>query len=359
MPVKNTIAAKIAEPNINALRREIDADELKILPRDVSPRQYFRGSKNGRNFIVMLYPDVSAQSKAELQNFIKIGRWLNENGIKAPELYEINEKKTYALFEDLGTQSFGNLIRADKTKMPDLYKRATETLILLKKSKYNGDLPQYKNSGIYAKRRQMIDYYVALLKGEEPKQQTIEDFLSAWEQIESDLPPCPQGFIHGDYHLENIIFAAQEKGLRQCALIDYQDALYGPLPYDLLNLLEDARMDVPQKIKNTMITLYCAKMSAQQKEAFMSWYTILAAQFHGRVLGLFIKLAAEQNRDSYLIHIPRLQNYMAMALNDPILQPLKEFFNKEGVDFKPLKDLDGQEIRNRFQQINNSKMNKT
>ena len=115
--------------------------------------------------------------------------------------------------------------------------------------------------------------------------------------------------------------------------------------------LEDARVDVPQQIKKDMINRYCAKMNDHQKENFIKWYTVLAAQFHGRVLGLFIKLAAEQNRDSYLVHIPRLQRYFSDALNDPLLKPLKQFFDKEGVDFKPLNDLDGQEIRNRFQNL--------
>ncbi len=351
MPVKNSIAAKIAEPNINALRNEIGAQDLKMLPRDVSPRQYFRGKKDGRNFILMLYPEANKESRDELQHFIKLGKWLNENGMKAPELYDLNLEKAYALFEDLGTQSFGDIIRADKTKAPELYKKATDTLIALKNAKYSGELPQYNRSKIYENRRQIMDYYVAFTQEKKPDENCVDEFIAAWKDIENTLPACPQGVVHGDYHLENIIFVAQEKGIKQCALIDYQDALHGPLPYDLLNLLEDARVDVPQQIKKDMINLYCAKMNDHQKENFKKWYTVLAAQFHGRVLGLFIKLAAEQNRDSYLVHIPRLQRYFSDALNDPLLKPLKQFFGKEGVDFTSLNDLDGQEVRNRLQNL--------
>lgn len=351
MPLSNTIAAKIAEPNIIALRNEIGAQDLIALPRDVSPRQYFRGTKNGQKFILMLYPHADKESRAELQHFIDLGKWLNENGVKAPELYEVNISKAYALFEDLGRQSFGDIIRNDNAKSSDLYQKATDVLIKLKSANYKGDLPQYKRSKIYENRRQLLEYYVAYIKGEKTTESTICEFTAAWDEIEKSLPQCRQGFVHGDYHLENLMFVAEGKGTKQCALIDFQDALYGPLPYDLLNLLEDARVDVPQKIKKDMINKYCAKMTAKEKENFIKWYTVLAAQFHGRVLGLFIKLAAEQGRDSYLIHIPRLQKYFAKALNDPLLKPLKDFFDKEGVDFTPLNALDGQEIRNRFQNM--------
>ncbi len=330
--------------DIYALKFQIGADELYALPRDVSPREYFRGVKDGQKIILMLYPQANDANRAELLEFIRIGKWLNSNGIKSPELIEKNNEKCFALFEDLGDVSFGKALHQNILNPNDLYTMATDVLCVLRDAKPL-TLPSYRDGRVHENRRQLIDYYVTFLLGARQDEAMVQDFLAVWDGIEAELPPCSQGFVHGDFHLENVIYRPDERGVNRCGVIDFQDALYGPLPYDLVNLLEDARVSVAHDIKVDMIARYCANMSAGEQRVFRSWYRVLAAQFHGRVLGLFIKLAAEQGRDSYLIHIERLQNYMMESLNDPLLAPLKAWFKKEGVDFAPIKDLHGDRIR--------------
>ncbi|MDH5723786.1 MAG: phosphotransferase, partial [Alphaproteobacteria bacterium] len=171
------------------------------------------------------------------------------------------------------------------------------------------------------------------------------EFFKIWDDIESALPPCPQGFVHGDFHLENMILQENAEGYRKCALIDYQDAFLGPLSYDLVNLLEDARISVPQDLQQDILADFCGGMNDNEKENFLNWYRVMGTQFHCRVLGLFIMLAAEQGRDEYLVHIPRLQNYVLEALKHPVLSPFKDWCIKEGLDFKPVKSLNGEAIR--------------
>lgn len=336
----------------NSLAREIGVDVLEPLPRDVSPREYFRGRKGERDFILMLYPDASAPHRKEMLGFISLGAWLGQQGIKTPALYEKDERQCYALFEDLGVQSFGACLRDGSVNQGELYTLATDVLKILRQAEELPDgLPLYKDSRIHENRRQIIDYYMPLLRKERPDDRAVQSYLSVWDEIETALLPCPQGFVHGDYHLENMIYVTHEIGVKRCGLIDYQDALYGPLPYDLVNLLEDARIDVPQDLRTAMIDRYCTGMSARDKAAFLDWYRVLGTQFHCRVIGLFIKLSAEQGRDSYLAHIDRLQTYILNALEDPILSPLKLWFEKEGVDFGSIKDLDGDIIRKFFRNI--------
>ncbi len=308
------------------------------IPGDVSPRKYYRGKMDGRNVILMQYPSPDKKTRGELINFIKITDWLQKQGIKSPEILQHSDAECAAIIEDLGAKSFGDLYQENPKHF---YACATNTLIKLKNTK-PPELPNYQETGIYRKRRQFIDYYATY---QLEKRIDADEFWDVWKEIESDLPPCPQGFVHGDYHLENMIYTQD----RQCALIDFQDAFIGPLPYDLLNLLEDARVDVPKDIRNTMIEKYCADI--EDKESFMNWYAILSAQFHGRVLGLFIMLAAEQGRDKYLVHIPRLQNYMYENLKNPILRPLKSWFDKQGLDFEKPLDLDGNRIRKTFKTL--------
>ncbi len=315
--------------NINEL------GNLEPLARDVSPREYFRGD----GFILMTYPDATPEHRAELLEFIRIGEWLSDNGIKTPDLYDLDKENCKATFEDLGKVSFGKYLQENPSSREELYILATDILKKLSTIGAPDNLPLYKDSKIHENRRQLIDYYSPVLGNNAD----MQGYIDAWQEIESSLPSCPQGFIHGDYHLENLMYVDGT-----CALIDYQDALYGGLPYDLVNLLEDARVDIPKDLRAAMIDRYCEGMNASGKDIFLKWYRVLGTQFHCRVLGLFIKLAAEQGRDSYLIHIPRLQNYISGALQDPLLSPLKAYFEKQGVDFTPIKDLNGRIIREIF-----------
>lgn len=335
-----------------SLQNEIGAELLSALPRDVSPREYFRGKKQGREFVLMLYPDATKAHLEEMLNFINIGSKLNMVGLKTPELYESNKQRCYSLFEDLGEESFGAYLRSNPKKREYIYELATDVLSVIGANQcLSNNLPLYNQSRINENRRQIVDYYMALQNENITSEKTVKSYLSIWEDIESRLAPCPQGFVHGDFHLENMIHVAHETGVRRCGLIDYQDALSGPLPYDLVNLLEDARVDVPNELRAKIIERYCKGMNAQDKSIFLDWYRVLGTQFHCRVIGLFIKLSAEQGRDSYLVHVNRLQSYISDGLQNPILLPLKLWFKKEGVDFDSINDLDGDIIRKVFRNI--------
>ncbi len=333
------------------LARELGVERLERLPRDVSPRQYFRGYKEGQRFVVMFYSDVNDDSIRELKEFIRIGEWLKGQGLKCPELLGQNEGRGYALFEDLGQTSFGKRIQQGKTDKKMLYSQAVDVLKVLYNARPPAGLLEFKQTRIYQNQRQIVDYYMPFKRGIRSEEGLLESYRSVWQEIESSIPPCSLGFVHGDYHLENLMYLEQESGIEQCALIDYQDAFLGPLPYDLVNLLEDARVDIPEDLRQKMIVRYCETMSGEEKDTFLKWYRVLGTQFHCRVIGLFIKLAAEQGRDEYLIHISRLQAYIRSAMQDPLLYPIRAWFEKQGLDFEPINDLDGNLVRKAFQDI--------
>lgn len=338
--------------NLDSLIREIGCDSIVPLARDVSPREYFRVMKEGQSYVLMLYPDANEAHQAELNAFIRIDEWLVAQGISAPQIHMVNHDKCYALLEDLGALSFGGALRdGGVLSQSDLYALGGDVLRRLARATPPHNLPHYGESRIHANRRQLIDYYFPLETGKRHGDDLVAQYYAVWDEIEASLPPCPQGFVHGDFHLENLMLRPQYDGLARCALIDFQDALSGPLPYDLVNLLEDARVDVPQSIRSNVLDAYCSDMDDATRDAFLKWYRVLGTQFHGRVIGLFVKLAAEQGRDQYLVHVPRLQEYIQNGVNDPVLAPLKAWFAKVGVDFSSIKDFNGAEIRRVFQNL--------
>lgn len=337
--------------DLTALARDVGCESLVPLPRDVSPRQYYRGTQKGRSVVVMTYP-LTVESGAELRQFIRLARWFAQKGIKTPAVYAEDMMKNRAVLEDLGDTSFGRALRqgADRT---ELYTLAADALRHLRGAGVPDNLPPFEHGRIRRNVRQMADYYIAFTRGQASPEALAKGFLEVWNKIEKSLPPCPRGFLHGDYHLENLMLLQKGEGTARCAIIDFQDALEGPIPYDLVNLLEDARMDVPDDLAQTLIARYCQGMAAKEEELFRLWYRVLGTQFHCRVIGLFIKLAAEQDRDEYLIHINRLQNYIKKGIEHPALAPLKGWLAKEGVDFAPIKDLNGPEIRGKFRIMDN------
>lgn len=339
--------------DLDAIAIELGCEEITPLARDVSPREYFLAVKSGVNYVLVFYHEANEASRKELQSFKNIDEWLLLQGLKAPTIHHINMQHCYALLEDLGRVSFGRALHegVDGFYQDRLYMLGCDVLKTLKTANPPNNLPHYSESRIHGNRRQIIDYYFPLKLGKLGNEEIVAQYYDVWNEIERSIQLCPQGFVHGDFHLENLMVCAGEEGVKQCAIIDFQDALLGPLPYDLVNLLEDARIDVPQSLKQSMLMRYCEGMSDEERDIFQKWYRILGTQFHGRVLGLFIKLAAEQRRDKYLIHINRLQDYIQKGLEDPLLAPLKAWFDKQGVDFFPIKDLNGDGIRTVFQNI--------
>lgn len=297
---------------------------------DVSPRRYYRVSGKGTQAILM---DASAaEDRGEIFDFIRIAGWLNEAGLKAPEIFEAAPEDGFLILEDFGDISFGAALATENPAL--LYETARSVLAhMARQNVANLGLPDFFDSAIYKKRDQFIKWYAPLVRP--GAQNTLDGYRSAWAEIEAALPPCPQGFVHGDYHAENLmrIPGATLPGLKSLGILDFQGALYGPLPYDLGNLLEDARRDISSEIRDAALSGY--------DEPFLLWYRVLTTQFHCRVAGLFVKLAAEQGRNEYLIHLPRLRRYIAEALDMPVLAPLKYFLEQEGLHTDVPPDLSG------------------
>lgn len=302
---------------------------------DASTRAYFRVSKSDKVAILM---DCSGDPDSKIREFVKVAAWLRGGGLAGPEIYESDLVKGFLLLEDFGSVSFRRAIDSGGDKK-FYYGLATDVLHETRAHNCDIGLPGYRDSKIHKGRRRVIDWYLPIVKQAKHPDGAVEAYLAAWDEIERGLPACPQGFLHADFHLENLMACEGAKGLAQCGLIDFQDAVIGPLPYDLLNLLEDARVDVPDDLRAAMTARYTEGFSPTEKEAFRAWYRVLATQFHCRVIGLFVRLAIVDGKTQYLVHIPRLERYIREALKEPLLRPLRAFFGEIGLDFSGVNDL--------------------
>lgn len=263
-----------------------------------------------------------------LYDFIRIDEWLRSISLNAPEIYEADVQAGWAMLEDFGDTSFKTAL-AQGADAQILFGLGADILKHWADQKSPPDLPNYYDSHVHRRHRRVIDWYAPLIRGAANPAGLAQDYLNIWRDIESGMSPAKQGFLHIDFHCENLMWLGDQQGLARCGLLDFQGAMHGPLAYDLANLLEDARIDVDAGIK--------AKILSSYDESTQLWFRILATQFHCRVIGQFIKLAVE-GKDQYLKHIPRLQNYLVQGLQDPVLAPLAAWFKAQKIDFTQAPD---------------------
>ncbi|MCF8495415.1 MAG: phosphotransferase [Alphaproteobacteria bacterium] len=291
---------------------------------DMASRRYVRVQKQGRTAVLMEnYGETPGHSPAD---FIRIGNWLRSVGVRAPEIYEVNEGAGLILLEDFGDLSFKKALNqgADPKK---LYLKAVEILTRLQKQNCPLDLPLYHESHVHKRHRRVIDWYLPATRQHQNSDGVAEAYLAAWNDIEKNLPASPHGFLHIDYHAENLMCLPDG----EIGVLDFQGAMRGPVAYDLGNLLEDPRCEIPPALR--------AELLEDKDESFKAHYRVLTTQFHCRVIGQFIQLAVRQDKPRYLAFVPVTARYLHEALKDPLLSPLRRFFDDLSLDFSAQKDL--------------------
>ena len=176
------------------------------------------------------------------------------------------------------------------------------------------------------------DWFLPLLSGQPTPPQKRESYQRIWETVFDSLPTPAITLVLRDFHVDNLMAIPADEPLRQIGLLDFQDALVGPVAYDLMSLLEDARRDLPSLLVNSMRERYLQAMPLLDLENFQLWYRILAAQRHCKVAGIFSRLAIRDDKPQYLNHIPRVLGLLQSHLEDPLLRPLGDWLRGCGIN---------------------------
>jgi hypothetical protein len=133
-----------------------------------------------------------------------------------------------------------------------------------------------------------------------------------------------------DFHSPNLIWLDQRPGIGKVGLIDFQDTVLGPAAYDLVSLLQDARIDVPEPIELALLTRYIkarrASGEAFDPAGFAGQYAIMSAQRNTRLLGTFARLNRRDGKPQYLRHQPRIWTYLCRSLAHPALARARAWY---------------------------------
>jgi aminoglycoside/choline kinase family phosphotransferase len=194
-------------------------------------------------------------------------------------------------------------------------------------------LPGYDAGAMLIEASLLIDWLWPALHGEDTPPGLAEEFAALWRPHLALAEKADLGWVLRDYHSPNLMWLPDRDGIKRVGILDFQDALRGPLAYDLVSLLQDARLDVPEALERELFARYCAARGAQNKtfsgDRFASLYAMLGAQRNSKILGIFARLAKRDGKRGYLAHIPRVARYLERDLAHPDLAELRRFYARE------------------------------
>jgi len=233
------------------------------------------------------------------------------------------------LIEDFGDATYTQLLASGKDE-GELYHLATDTLIELHRcfSDRFGILP-YDDTRLLNEAALLVDWFLPAVRGEATPRAVRQEYLDLWRAAISVAREVPETLVLRDYHVDNIMHLPHRHGTAACGLLDFQDAVIGPISYDLVSLLEDARRDVSPTVTAECFDRYLAAFPKLDESAFRASYAILGAQRSSKVIGIFVRLDRRDGKSTYLKHIPRVFQWLEGNLRHPLLSDMKIWFDRE------------------------------
>ena len=290
------------------------------LTGDASARRYFRLRQAGQSAVLM---DASRNLES-VPPFLQLNQHLQQLGFSVPVILARNTEQGFLLLEDFGDDTFTRLLDSGGDA-ERLYALATEVLIALHQH------PQAIPAGLRAYHpEKMLEDIELFLEWRTPtiSEAGRAEFRAVWQEVLPLAHQVPASLLLRDYHVANLMLLPAREGVRQAGLLDFQDAYQGPITYDLMSLLEDARRDVSEALREKMRARYLVAFPTLDPSAFATSLAILAALRHTRVLAIFERLSRRDGKRDYRrLHSPRVEAMLQRALRHPILAGVKRWFH--------------------------------
>ena len=301
----------------------LNSEDFTITPAssDASFRRYFRVSQAELTWIVMDAPP----SQEDIAPFIKVSQFLNSQSLHVPNIIAQNSKMGLLLLSDLGTQPYLDML--NNHSADNLYRDAIDSLIKIQCSDPTGiDLPRYDSKLLQTELNLFPEWFL-----ERHFELSPPAFLQPlFDTLIDNALSQPQSVVHRDYHSRNLMVDAKHNP----GIIDFQDAVIGPITYDLVSLLRDCYISWPEDKLEAWIHYYFS--ATQQHEllpncditTFTRWFDLMGLQRHLKVLGIFCRLNYRDNKPNYIDDLPQTLRYVLQVCRRyDNLQPLADFLS--------------------------------
>ena len=315
---------------------------LRIASADASFRRYLRvDTQAGASLIVMDAPP----DKENCEPFVKVAKLMQSAGLKAPEVLAWHEAQGFMLLTDLGDQT---MMSAIDVKNPQanhaLYMQAVDALIAWQLSSKAGVLPPYDEALLNRELSLFPDWYLAQHRQIDVQGKIRNTLDSTFKMLVTRNLASPSVFVHRDFMPRNLMMPTG----RDAALgvLDFQDAVYGPVTYDVASLMRDAFLTWEEDFVLDVTIRYWEKARKAGLLDFEDWHQDfgvfyravewMGLQRHLKVAGIFARLTLRDGKEKYLADAPRFIAYIRSTAARyielrPLLRLIEEVEGKDGV----------------------------
>lgn len=273
--------------------------KLRQIAGDASFRRFFRVCVSDKTFVLVDAPP----DKNENEAFVKYNQLFKK--INTPDFYSVNLDGGFFLEEDFGEESL--FIRVKKKVDMAIYKKAIDNLVDFQKLSRSGMLPVCSREILELEMNRFIEWY---------REKYLRKFFNEKERwlwqnligrVVERILKQRNVYVHRDYHSKNIMVLSNG----ELGIIDYQDALFGPVTYDLVSLLKDAYLRLTPEQADELLNYYLKRSGLKiEKREFVKDFDYVGLQRHVKILGTFARLSLRDDKHGYLKDIPLVREYI-------------------------------------------------
>ncbi len=271
---------------------------------------------------------------------VAINDYLGGLGYSAPEVHDADIRSGLAFIEDLGSNVFDKMI-ARGVDMREPLQAAVDVLADMAVRIWPNSIPlrggpahhvrPYDHAAMLIEVDLLPSWYWPHMKQTALQHDVNAGFKSIWQELLTKIPAENPVWNLRDFHSPNLLWLPERQGLRRIGIIDSQDCVMGHPAYDLVSMLQDARIDIDFQITDGLFEYYCSlreKSGNFDVREFTRSYAILGAQRATKILGIFARLFKRDGKPAYLKHMPRVKRHLARNLSHPDLHHLKAWYDQ-------------------------------
>ena len=282
------------------------AFNLKPASEDASFRTYHRLFLKNKTFIVMDAPPEQENCKA----FIKITKKLRACDVNVPIIHNVNIEQGFLLLSDLGNDLYLN--KLNKSSIYELYSDALSTLVAIQVLVNVGGVDEYDKSLLISEMNLFREWLIEKHLNIKLSDSQVKILTILFDLLVNNALQQPKVFVHRDFHSRNLMVTKENNP----GVIDYQDAVYGPISYDLVSILKDCYIKWPKEEIDKWVDFYLNKLYEEKaqyrinRDEFVRWFDLMGVQRHLKASGIFARLSHRDGKHNFLEDIPRTLSYI-------------------------------------------------
>lgn len=294
--------------------RVLECGECSLEPAsgDASLRRYWRIGLDGRSFVLMDAPPLAE----DIERFVRIAGRLRALGLNAPKVYAQEPREGFILLGDLGTQLYLDVL--EEGNVDRLYGDALAALAAIQACASTEGLPLYDGPFFRREMELFREWLLIRYLDWEPSDAENAVLESAFDFLEASALGQPRVWVHRDFHSRNLLVTAPPSP----GILDFQDAVIGPITYDPVSLLRDCYIAWPRERVEDWARGYAALavqsgiLHSEHEDRFLPWFDLMGVQRHLKASGIFARLNIRDGKPGYLADIPRTLDYVLQVASD-------------------------------------------